>query len=149
MKAGEYDPGMSYRLGVWARSVPDNLSLYYKLGTTETLLTPTMIQAGEWSRLEALIPASALNGTSTLEVGCRTVSGDDVYVDDFRFQPMDAGMTAYVYTGQGELWYVLDNENMFSEYQYNDKGELVRTYVESFAYGRVQTSETTRHYKGE
>lgn len=149
MKAGEYDPGRSYRLGVWARSVPDNLSLYYKLGTTETLLTPTMIQAGEWSRLEALIPASALNGTSTLEVGCRTVSGDDVYVDDFRFQPMDAGMTAYVYTGQGELWYVLDNENMFSEYQYNDKGELVRTYVESFAYGRVQTSETTRHYKGE
>ncbi len=149
MKAGEYDPNRSYRLCAWARSAPANLALYYKLGATETLLTPTMNQAGDWYRLEAMIPASALDGNSTLEVGCRAINGDNVYVDDFRFQPVDAGMNAYVYTKRGEMWYVLDNENMFSEYEYNEKGQLIRTYVESFAYGKVQTLETRQHYKGE
>ena len=147
MRPAEYDPGRSYRLCVWAHSAPANVALYYKLGSTETLLTPTSIQAGDWHRLEALIPASALNGTATLEVGCRTINGDNVYVDDFRFQPMDAGMTAYIYDEHDELWYVLDNENMFTEYEYNNKGELVRAYIESFAYGRVQASETTQHFK--
>ena len=147
MQPAEYDAGRSYRLCVWAHSAPANVALYYKLGSTETLLTPKSIQAGDWYRLEALIPASALNGTSTLEVGCRTINGDNVYVDDFRFQPMDAGMTAYVYDKHDAVWYVLDNENMFTEYEYNTKGELVRTYIESFGYGRVQASETTQHFK--
>ncbi len=147
MEPGNYDANQNYRLYMWARLNPANLALYYKLGSTETLLTPTSLQAGDWYRLEALIPASALNGTSTLEVGCRTINGDNVYVDDFRFQPVDAGMTAYVYNEHDAVWYVLDNENMFTEYQYNNKGELIRTYMESFAYGRVQTSETTQHFK--
>lgn len=147
MKSGEYDPDRSYRLCIWAGLNPSNVALYYKLGATETLLTPTSIQAGNWQRLEAVIPASVLDGTTTLEVGCRAINGDIVYVDDFRFQPLDAGMTAYVYNELGELRFVLDNENMFTEYQYNNKGELIKTYVETFAYGRVQTSETTQHYK--
>jgi len=151
MQSGEYDANRSYRLGVWVHQTNANKGeLYYTIGGSTQTPAVSEHQAGdgEWTRLEMLIPASTLNG-ATLEVGVRKKPGatsGDVYVDDFRFQPMDAGMTGYVYNDLGQLTHMLDNENRFTEYVYNDAGRLTTTYVETFQYGKVKVSESDRHY---
>ncbi|HNP19913.1 MAG TPA: hypothetical protein PKL31_15855, partial [Fulvivirga sp.] len=123
-KAGDFDPSRNYRLNVWVKNAPSRIELYYKLGSSTVILNRTEKQAGngDWYRLEAIIPSTSLNGTDDLEVGCRSTSSTATYLDDFRFQPIDAGTTAYVYDEQDQLRFMLDNENLFTEYEYNDRG---------------------------
>jgi len=86
-------------------------------------------------------------GTAFSEVGV-TTAGGTVLFDDFRFQPADAAVTANVYdAATGALTFVLDNQNMFTQYQYNDQGQLTKTYRESFAYGVKLISESKVNYK--
>ena len=51
-------------------------------------------------------------------------------------------MTAYVYdAGTRNVTYSLNNDNFYTQFEYDNKGRLVKTYEESAAYngGRLTT----------
>ena len=68
------------------------------------------------------------------------------YFDDFRLQPVDAEVEAFVYDYRRELpLFVLDNENFYSRFEYNPAGAVVRSYRET-ELGEKIILETTNQY---
>jgi hypothetical protein len=134
-----------YRVSAWTNSLAG--AIYYSLngGAEQTILPVSTMKVGNWYQINAEIPVSTF---SSLEVGVKSTSGT-VSFDDFRFQPRDGSLTANVYDPvTGSVTFVLDNQNMFTQYEYNDRGQLVKTYSESFLYGVKLVSESKVNYKG-
>ncbi|MDB5134373.1 MAG: hypothetical protein JWP37_976 [Mucilaginibacter sp.] len=125
----------SYSVSVWVKPTASNVnqaSLYYQVngGTAVTPAQSYSKTAAGWYLLEMTVPASAITG-GNLMVGCTNYSPNPLYFDDFRFQPTAALATAYVYdTVTGELTYILGNNNLYTRFQYDAIGRLVRTYKE-------------------
>lgn len=145
----------TYRVSVWMNSTQGRI--YYKLngGATQLSVAPTIVtQAGSWYLVNLNI---AIGSTFTsLEVGVQSANGTTVVFDDFRFQPADAVMTCYVHnpldykhtTDMTYSEYVLDNDNFYSRYLYNEKGQLYRVYKESIKYrGEKLISESNIDYR--
>lgn len=151
-------PNQKYRASVWTKST--NGRIYYKLneasgGVEVVSPAPTATtKAGNWYLINFEIPIGA--SFTSLEVGVKSASGT-VQFDDFRFQPVDASMVCYVYNPLShELSgvnldyseYVLDNDNLYTRYQYNAKGQLNKTFRESIKYnGEKLVSESTSDYR--
>lgn len=71
------------------------------------------------------------------------------YFDDFRIQPTDATMAAYVYDEKtGLITAVLDNENIATKYFYDFGGRLISIQKET-ENGFKTTQQTTYHYSGQ
>ena len=125
----------TYRASVWTNSTDGRL--YYKLngGSEVVSSAPTALtKAGNWYRIDLLIPSGT--SFSSIEVGVKSSTGTAIVFDDFRFQPLQSAMTSYVYDPlTRNVTHVLDNDNMYTRYEYNGRGLLVRTYTESFKYG--------------
>lgn len=123
-----------YKASVWTNNV--NGRIYYKLnnGAEQLSAAPTVQKkVGNWYLLD--VEFSAGPSFSSLEVGVKSTSGT-VLFDDFRFQPADAVMNCFVYNPATQLQeYVLDNDNLYTRYQYDDRGMLVKTFQESLKYG--------------
>lgn len=148
-------PNKKYRASVWTKST--NGRIYYKLNGGSEVVSPaptTTTKAGNWYQINFEIPIGS--SFSSLEVGVKSTSGT-VQFDDFRFQPVDASMICYVYNPLSyELSpanleyseYVLDNDNLYTRYQYNARGQLYRTFRESIKYnGEKLVSESTSDYR--
>ncbi len=134
-----------YRVSAWTNSPAG--AIYYNLNNSgeQTVLPLIEKKVGNWYQINAEIPVGTF---SSLEVGVKSTSGT-VNFDDFRFQPRDGSLTANVYDPvTGAVTFVLDNQNMFTQYEYNDRGQLVKTYSESFSYGVKLVSESKTNYKG-
>jgi hypothetical protein len=109
-------------------------------------------KVGNWYLLN--LETDVINGFTSFEVGVKSATGT-VLFDDFRFQPVDAAMTCYVSNplnfqhtaGQNIFEYVLDNYNLFTKYEYDERGALVRTYQESLKYGVKLITESRQNYK--
>lgn len=138
-------PNRTYRASVWTKSL--NGAIYYNLnGAGEQTVLPQATQkVGNWYQINVEIPVAAF---TSLEVGVKSTSGI-VAFDDFRFQPIDGAVAANVYNSiTGDLEYVLDNNNLFTRYEYNDRGLLTKTYRESIKYQAVKLlTETKDNYK--
>ena len=136
--ASELDPEKKdYHAAVWVKALPGanaaDGKLYYKLDGGSEIYSDFNVhkQAGGWYLLNLNIPYSTLNATSTLTIGCRNTGTGKLYFDDFRFQPLNAGTKAYVYDRKsGELTYALDQNNLYTKYEYDGVGRLVRIYRE-------------------
>jgi hypothetical protein len=146
--------GRSYHVSVWVKPMPGNsynlAQLYYTVNGSTITPTQTYTKtASNWCLLEMTVPSSAVNG-DRLSVGCKNASAADLYFDDFRFQPISASVNAYVYDNKtGELTYVLDNNNLFTRYQYDAIGRLVRTYKEVLGKTKAPIVNAVRyHYQG-
>lgn len=148
-------PNQKYRASVWTKST--NGRIYYKLNGGGEVLSPaptTLTKAGNWYLINFEVPIGA--SFTSLEVGVKSASGT-VQFDDFRFQPVDASMVCYVYnplthelsgTNLEYSEYVLDNDNLYTRYLYNDKGQLNKTFRESIKYnGEKLVSESTSDYR--
>jgi len=144
-------PNRKYRASVWTNSV--NGRIYYNDGVTEVLSTaPTeFVKIGPsqaiWYRINLVITTgSTLN---SIEVGVKPTAGMTILFDDFRFHPLDGGLTGYVYNpSTKELEYVLDNDNVFTKYEYNDRGQLTKTYREILKYNSVKlVSQSNSDFK--
>ncbi|MBA4055566.1 MAG: hypothetical protein C0490_12700 [Marivirga sp.] len=151
----------SYRASVWANS--PNGRIYYKLnnGAEVVSSTQTISQAvtipgmGAWYRIDLRIDNPS---SSVIEIGVKSNSGTVVF-DDFRFQPSDAVMTCYVnkpldyefattaQTYSPSYSYSLDNDNLFTKIESNEKGEVVRVFAESLTYGVKLISESKINYR--
>ena len=99
-----------------------------------------------WRLATLVIPATAITG-STLKVSCYNSSGTAAYFDDIRFHPLAAGITSYVYDNfSGELTYILDNNNIFTKFEYDAVGRLKKTYRETMPQGVRPVSEYLYNY---
>jgi hypothetical protein len=153
----------AYRASVWANS--QNGRIYYKMGATgmevvptSTTSTPVNVGGVNWYKIDVILPANIVQ-TNVLEIGVKSSSGTVVF-DDFRFQPADAEMTCFVHRPLDQQYtieppqyspsyfYVLDNNNVFMKYEYDEKGDVVKIYSESIRYGVKQISESKSNYGG-
>ena len=140
----EVTAGKTYRLSAWVHGsdLANSLGRLYA-SVNGTLLNSTSItstatkKAGAWYRLlvDVVIPAGMAN--QTVEFGCSNTAagspGAPVYVDDFRVSPLVASINTKVYDARtNHVTYNLDNENLFTRYEYNAAGRLVKVYKEFF-----------------
>lgn len=133
--APDYDANRDYRLSVWMHAA-DQAQLYYTVEGSQGAQTYTgqadpTLRAGEWYLANVTVKREHLAGSTTLTVGVRgTTPQSQTYVDDFRFQPLNAGMVAYVYNDKGERTHLLNNHNLYTRYEYDDSGRMIATYRE-------------------
>ena len=127
----------TYRASVWVYKSDADAStrLYLDLdGVNQaeaTRLSTTTRRAGDWDLLTIYVTIPAAAAGKQLTVGCRRVGGSDVYVDDFRFHPVDAPLQANVYDpATRQLTHTLDNDNLYTRYQYDAAGKLVKVFRE-------------------
>ncbi len=154
-KSNELSSTRTYRASVWTNNL--NGRIYYKLGGSAEVIPAQTVSAavnipgmGNWYRIDMTLKNPS---SSTAEVGVKAVGGTAVF-DDFRFQPADAVMTCYVYpplefefsvaapTYSPTYAYSLDNDNLFTKHEVNEKGELIKVYAESLMYGVKLISES-------
>jgi YD repeat-containing protein len=57
--------------------------------------------------------------------------GGSFYIDDVRFQPLDAQASCFVYDNSMRLVTQFDDQHFGTYFQYNDEGQLVRKIVET------------------
>ncbi|MND59664.1 hypothetical protein D3C80_508660 [compost metagenome] len=145
--------GKDYVASVWVKnfttSAPAASALYYKInGGAPIYSNVTSKKAGDWYLINLRIPGSQIPTGAVLEVGAvNNATSGEVYFDDFRFQPLNSSSLAYVYDPwTGELNYILDNNNLFSKYEYDNAGRLVKTSRETLNYGVKLVAESNYNY---
>lgn len=122
-----------YHASVWANSQDGRL--FYDAGNGAQEVQPSEVKkAGSWYLISADITDVATG--ATLEIWCETVGGITNF-DDFRVHPLDAAMTSYVYNQWGELSHILDNNNLYTEYRYDEMGRLKETFKERLNVGNA------------
>jgi len=135
--ANDLSTDRTYRASVWvhASDAAGDGRLYLALnGTTVKEISktdPSARRAGNWYQLNLAVPLPASATGQTLTVGCRNAGTGSVYVDDFRFQPLDAPLQATVYDpNTRQPTFTLDNDNLYTRYEYDAAGKVIRVYQE-------------------
>ncbi len=147
--------GKTYVASAWVKStgttMPD-VKLYYDLngGTPKTPSKSANVllkAAGSWSLITLIINGSDITPNNTLNVWCRNDDASiNAYVDDMRFQPLNASTTAYVYDPfSGELTHILDNNNLYTRFDYDQSGRLAHTYREKLNSSQFSNQEYKAH----
>lgn len=136
----------TYRVSVWSNSATAKIKYSFDTNNPiNTAVVKNVGQSGDWVLLEADIPVT--ESWDSIEIWCEAF-GSTTFFDDFRVHPVDATMTSYVYNEWGELSHILDNNNVFTKFEYDDMGRLESTYKETFNHGIVRTSKQIYHYAG-
>ncbi len=146
--------GRTYIASVWVKPVSGGTSdvkLYYTVNgvqkSSASSGAPGTKMAGSWSLLNWIIDGNDIVPGATLTVGCRNDAAIEAYLDDFRFKPLNGSTSAYVYDAfTGELTYILDNSNLYSKFEYDAAGRLMRTYREKIGLGQIKTNEYQYNY---
>lgn len=154
-----YSPSVSslssrdYFVSVWVKaaggaSLPSAQICYAKDGNAATPIALSASNARQsgtsgWYLLTGRIPSGSFAGGTTLNAYVKNSgSSGNVYFDDFRFSPQSASTTAYVYDPfSGELTYVLGNNNLYTRFEYDGAGRMVRTYAEKLSTGEFKVAE--------
>ena len=103
----------------------------------------TARKAGNWYLVEWYFTHET-NSDISLSADNTTVGS--IYLDDLRVHPVDATMTSYAYNDYGELSHVLDANNLYTHYQYDDMGRLKSVTRETLSHGPVEVSNADIHY---
>lgn len=132
------DKGLLVRF--WGHKVPyvagtPNLQFVIEVGST-AISSPVkkVAQSGEWTLYEAIIKnLDSLSPIGTdLLVSFNNLGNDTAWIDDLRLQPLDAEMICYSYDRKTLRPIATFDADHFGAYnQYNAKGEVVRTIVET------------------
>jgi hypothetical protein len=130
--------------------------LFYQIDGNENTSDPVVVgqSANGWFLTQMTIKGIDLIGKSTFTVGFKNLEGSNNqrlgtgFFDDFRFQPINAVTSSYVYDKfSGELTHVLDNNNLYTRYEYDVNGRLIKTYKEAFkTNGEKLISEQNYNY---
>jgi len=97
--------------------------------TTLTTLKPQGPVIEGWQRIEGTFntPANSNDISITLKKGDATT-----YYDDIRIFPADANMVSNIYDDLNlRRTFILDENNYFAKYEYNNQGELIRIKKET------------------
>ncbi|MEM7552430.1 MAG: hypothetical protein AAF363_22295 [Bacteroidota bacterium] len=137
----DVSPGKDYFASVWVYAtldnMLDNLSISCKNATTDIELvntnsSVTNIKASAWNLINLTISKEELVEVSKIKLVCenRNTSGL-AYFDDFRVHPLEASLTSYVYDSfSKELTHILNDNNFYTRFEYDDAGRLIGTYQE-------------------
>ncbi len=89
-----------------------------------------------------------VNGTlPEIEFVCLNRADQSIYFDDFRVSPLDAGLFTYVYDlDNGRLTHILNNENLYQRFEYDDMSNLRRVFQELFYPAEKIVSEQSLNY---
>lgn len=100
-------------------------------GTAATRwLKKTGLRIEGWQRYESNVDVPA--DASTMYLRLKTLSANNIYVDDVRVQPFNSGMKGFVYNPVNlRLMAELDENNYASFYEYDDDGTLIRVKKET------------------
>lgn len=139
----------TYRASVWSSQPDGKIKYHVDGGVAQTPVVKNAGRAGDWYLLEADV--SGVSGYDNVRIWCEGGSASQTYFDDFRVHPVDAAITSYVYNNWGELTHILDNNNLYTKYEYDEMGRLKSTYREKFnlpneTVGSVKLSEIEYNY---
>jgi len=144
--------GRDYYASVWVKSpgriaLPSDLLYFQVDGASRVYGTVTGTNGNSWYQVNLTVPASALTSGSSLTVGCNNSAGFTLQFDDFRFNPLTSEVTSYVYNKAGELTHILDNNNLFTAFEYDEIGRLIKTYRETISGNTIKpVSEHVYNY---
>ncbi|MDR6735566.1 DUF5977 domain-containing protein [Sphingobacterium sp. 2149] len=139
----------TYVASVWVKNaINGKVSLYYDVDGVATVAPINSAQStkksGDWNLVNIEIPIS---GGTQLKVYVKNEGTVSSFVDDFRFHPKNTNALAYVYDNfSGELTYILDHFNLYTRFEYDGMGRLVRTYKEQFGRAPYKTNEYQQNY---
>ncbi len=136
-------PNRTYRVSVWSSKSLGKIKYMLNGGLVKTAILKPIEKAGGWALLAADIPTAT--STTTLKVWCESSIKSTVF-DDFRVHPIDAAMISYVYNKWGEVSYILNANNLYTKFEYDDAGKLKATYSERIDYGEQQVSSNKMSY---
>jgi len=147
------EAGKQYIASVWVKSSTASApvaNIYYQVNSGGAQVPANVVstrKAGEWYLLSIVTPTTAAVNGNTLIFGCKNAGTANVYFDDFRIRPLNASSNAYVYDElTGALTYILDNNNLFTRYEYDAMGRLIRTFRETFSNGAFKIGEIEYNY---
>ncbi len=169
----EYDASTGYRVGVWVHEDgADDAQLAAHIfdgGNTVTngYLSASIVdgetkKAGDWYYLELEVPSgeeeSSYLSADRIEFKAYNPSGGNaatVYYDDFMIVPTNGQLTCSVYDKEsGRTLATLSHQGLATKYDYNDAGQLTRSYQEFFnepnrTRGFVMTNKYEHNYARE
>jgi hypothetical protein len=136
--------GLSIKLWLKSSQSQNISSLFYNLKNPNPQLKAaiggqlfefkSIAQTGDWTLYSADI--SNFNGLAAGNYNVQlsysyASSNEEVLVDDFRMQPLDASMNCSVYYADNKLAAQFDDQHFGVFYEYNGKGQLVRKSIET------------------
>lgn len=138
-KAFEYSTqaksNKNYVANVWVNSLDGEIKYSVNDVTSSNVGSANgSKKAGNWYLITLNIDSQPQD--FNLKVWCETAAGISSF-DDFRVHPINAPMTSYVYNQWGELSHILDNNNLYTEYKYDNMGRLVSSHRETLHQGGV------------
>lgn len=133
----DVDAGKSYRVSVWTHATALNGKLYALLNgarvAESSRASATTKKAGEWYLLSLLVTMPSNSTGQTVEIG--SINDDataPANFDDFRIAPLTSTITSTVYDPRSNrTLYSLDNDHLFTYYEYTPTGSLKRVYQET------------------
>ncbi len=150
------DLSKSYRASVWvylpgdAETVSEMqlVELYAEAGA-QRIATATPIfqqdKSKSWYLLQMDVTPPA--GVQSVRIACKNDAVRAIYLDDFRVHPLNAALLSYVYDPfSREVTYILDKDNLYTRYEYDDDGRLVRVSREFFYPVDRTVSESILNY---
>lgn len=132
----DVDLGKTYRVTAWVSADAPAGKLYVAVNGNRlpesALVSQSRKKAGAWSLLSALVTVPASANGQLVEFGCVNDGASPANFDDFRVAPLTAAATSSVYDPRtNHLLYALDNNNLYSRYEYTPTGRLLRVYQET------------------
>jgi hypothetical protein len=130
-----------YRASVWvyapgeseSQAELDKIELYYMINGEQVGSIHPFVQKNKAKSWYLLGVEIVPNGSNDIVIGVRNGTQRNIYFDDFRVHPLNASMTSYVYDPfSGELQYILDANNLYTKFEYDAMGRLVRSSKELF-----------------
>ena len=144
------EKGKTYRASVWVHDLsPDDAKIEISLTalTSQVAYNNHIInmskndmnakKVGDWWLLEKdfwiddIFERTNI-GSAQVKVYLKGGQTGASYFDDFRLKPLEAVTGGYVYDYySGQLTHILDNENMYTRYEYDHAGKLKAIYRET------------------
>lgn len=124
-----------YQISFWSSHEDAKVKYKFDNGAVQTAANQPTKHSGNWYLISALV--QGVSGNDRLEIWCEPGTATTLF-DDFRIHPVQAAMTSYVYNNWGELTHILDNNNLYTKYEYDGMGRLTKTYRE-----RLQSTPET------
>jgi len=139
LEFGKADLNKKYRASVWVYSPGESetqaelntIKLTGSISGQEVFSVSPTIQKSKSKSWYLLTLDLQPNGTDPLSITVSNGSSRGVYFDDFRIHPLACSSSAYVYNEiTGELNYILDANNLYTRFEYDELGRLIRTSKE-------------------